>query len=150
MARLVLVSFKDNEAAESFCKLVAQSDDVHKEGWSDHVTELGVLLSAYGKLEWMIARPLAWCRCRGHAKNRQMGWSKTRRFGWWVHTECNRCSRMVVEKFVSNLLNGNNDLLLELRPKPEPVAEIRPDQVLETVGVQEESPQGALSAERSS
>jgi hypothetical protein len=159
MARLVLVSFKDNDAAEAFCKLVDQSDDVHKEGWGDHVAELGTLLSAYGRLEWMIARPLAWCKCHGHSKNRQWGWARTRRFGWWIHATCNKCSKLTVINFVTNLLAGYNDLLPELRPKPEPVAEETPGGVGKEVegvppqpavlaGVQEQSPQGALSAER--
>jgi hypothetical protein len=117
MARLLLLSVKDNDAAEAIIKLILQADDVHKEGWGDHVRELGTLLSAYSKLEWVVARPLAWCRCTKGDKNHQWGWSKTKRFGWWVHVTCNRCSRMVVEKFVENHLNGHNDLLPEYRAK---------------------------------
>lgn len=120
MARLVLLSFKDNEAAEAFCKLVMQSDDVHKEGWGDHVAELGTLLSAYGKLEWLIARPMNYCKCAGSNRNHIIGWARTKRFGWWVHSKCNRVSKVVYRDFVKNRMNGSNDLLHELR-EPEVV-----------------------------
>jgi hypothetical protein len=115
MARLLLLYVKDNDAAEAITKLILQSDDVHKEGWGDHVAELGTLISAYSKIEWIIARPLAWCTCTMPGKNRQWGWSNTKRFGWFVHSECNKSARFVVEKFTSGLRGTNNDLLPEYR-----------------------------------
>ena len=157
MARLLLLSVKDNDAAEAIIKLVLQSDDVHKEGWGDHVAELGTLISAYSKLEWVVARPMNYCKCGpGVHKNRQMGWTKTRHFGWWVHTKCNRVSKGVMQKFVTNMLNGSNDLLPEYRAALEPPAEVRnevegvpPQPAVAPAGAQEESPQGGSStAER--
>jgi hypothetical protein len=126
MARLILLSVKDNEAADAIVKLILKSDNVHKEGWGDHVQELGAPISAYSVIEWVMARPLAWWVCASKAKDNK-GWGKTKRFGWWVHAGCNRCSRMVVVKFVSNLLNGHYDLLTvaeyKLPEEPLPVAE---------------------------
>jgi hypothetical protein len=115
MARLLLLYVKDNDAAEAITKLILQSDDVHKEGWGDHVSELGTLISAYSKIEWIIARPLAWCKCTKSGKNNQWGWSNTKRFGWFVHSECNKSARFVVEKFTSGLRGTNHDLLPEYR-----------------------------------
>jgi hypothetical protein len=115
MARLLLLSVKDNDAAEAIVKLILQSDDVHKENWGDHVRELGTLLAAYSTLEWVIARPLAWCKCTKSGKNNQWGWTRTKRFGWFVHSECNKSAWLVVTKFTSGLRGTNNDLLPEYR-----------------------------------
>ncbi len=118
MARLILLAVKDNEVAEQFVKDLWHLQEIrHTDVSVDsrEFMELGVLVAAYTNVEWMIARPMNHCRCTGHGKNRQWGWTKTRRFGWWVHANCNRVSRLVMLNFVTNLLNGHNDILPELR-----------------------------------
>ncbi len=119
MARLILLSCKNNDAAEAIVKAILESDDWHKEGWGDRVAELGTLVAAYSEPAWMIARPLNYCKCgsSGGGKNHKKGWGKTKRFGWWVHEGCNRVSVMVMKNFVTNLLNGSHDLLPELKEK---------------------------------
>jgi hypothetical protein len=118
MARLLLLSIKDNDAAEAIIKAILKADSFSADDkdWGDHVKELGTLVSAYSKIEWVLARPLAFCQCVSKAKDNK-GWGKTKRFGWWVHAGCNRCSKMVVDKFVGNLMNGHHNLLAEYQVK---------------------------------
>jgi hypothetical protein len=116
MARLILLYVKDNDAAEEIVKQSLHLAEAERISGHE-MAEFGTLVASYSTVEWMIARPLVWCRCLKAGKNHQWGWAKTKRFGWWVHSECNRSSRMVVEKYVTNLLNGHNDLLPELRAK---------------------------------
>jgi hypothetical protein len=87
----------------------------------DLVMELGTVTAAYGKIEWMLAQPKNWCRCTGkRSSGNKFGYSKTKRFGWWVHATCNRPTKMVVQKFIGNLMNGHHDILDELRPQETP------------------------------
>jgi len=113
MARALLLTFKDNDAAEAFVKLILASDNIQKDdadGWRAHVTELGVLASAYSKVEWMVAQPTVWCKCR-IGRGRSRGWTKTKKFGWFVHDQCNRVSYYVVRDFVKNHRQGEHDLI---------------------------------------
>lgn len=118
MARLVLLSFKDNTAAESFVKILWQMQESDS-GTADPL--VSAILAAHSKTEWMVARPMNYCRCGGKgSRNHKMAYTKTKRFGWWVHAGCNRVSIMVMQKFVKNMLNGSNDLLPELVPEEKP------------------------------
>jgi|SRR3954451_217161 hypothetical protein len=111
MARAILLAIKDNEAAEAFVKALAdlQSDDFTQLGGK--ATVAGMILASHAKLEWVIARPEVWCKCRSGSKNHKKGWKKTLKFGWFVHDVCNRVSYYVVRDFAKNLRGGYNDLL---------------------------------------
>lgn len=121
MARLLLLYVKDNDAAEAIVKSVLEIQAIEANdpgrAYGDKIFELGTLIAAYSKLEWVIARPLAWCKCTKSGKNRNWGWTKTKRFGWFVHSECNKSAYYVVQNFVTNLRVNNNDLLPEIKAK---------------------------------
>jgi hypothetical protein len=135
MARIVVLSFDDNDAAEQFTTalLEAQSDN-----WRHRTTRpntVGIVASAYATVEAVIARPTVSCRCRivgmtewarlnnQRKKTRGMGkfqdgpqreeyvasigqWHKTERFGWLIHTKCKRPNYYVVHRFIQNMLIG--------------------------------------------
>jgi hypothetical protein len=84
MARLVVLSFDENEAAERFV---------------DHMNNLmgagalnqAAIVMAYASVEGVYAQPTKFCTCtetlglksggkKGH------GWAKSKKYGWWVHT----------------------------------------------------------------
>ena len=118
MARTFLLTFKDNEAAESFVRLMTQTEDTKVPDWNDHVNTLGIVLSACGKLDAMVARPTAYCKCPGStAKGKMSEWKKTAKFGWFICPSCRKPALQVVSKFVKNHLAGMHDLLPELIAK---------------------------------
>jgi hypothetical protein len=134
MARAVLITFRDNDAAEAFVKKVWEVQD--QDSSTGRATiEAGLLVAAKGKIEWMIARPLNSCYCRISPKRIKKGkfdqsyepYHRTQRFGWFVHSKCNKPNRFVVRNFINNLHVGWNDLLDELRePKSEVEQEALP------------------------
>jgi len=114
--RTIVISFKDNEAAELFCKLQVGEVLGATETMRDQLVELA-FLAREAKLDAMIARPTASCRCTkgfGKMNNNNYGWTRTLRFGWWVHAACKKPSRYVVRDFIRNMIIQNNDLLPEL------------------------------------
>jgi len=129
MARVIILSFRDNEAAEA---LIEKLDDLQGYAFDpdaehpslhvhqDNLMELGATLAAHAKPEALLARPTAGCHCR--RKGRVQGWTRTKRFGWFVCPECNRPSTLVVKKWMSNLTGtvGGNNQLQELRRKIHP------------------------------
>lgn len=108
MARLVLLSFKDNGAAEEFVRQAVSPD--------------GIGLSSDTHVEWIIARPVSHCQCdmpgpkqpARKLRKKGEGWTQGKRFGWWLHPACGRVSKMVKERFVAHLTNGYFDLLPEI------------------------------------
>jgi hypothetical protein len=116
MARVVILSFKENAAAEAVvAKLDALQVADSATGWQH--TDLGVILAAHAKPEALLARPTAGCKCR--RSGRVQGWTRTERFGWFVCPECKRPSQTVVNRWIRNLIGtvGSNNLLQELRDK---------------------------------
>ena len=109
MARVIILSFKDNDAAEHFARQVLEGQD---NGMCSVLPSEGV------KIEALIARPTAKCRGPHRVPGKQKserGWSRTKRFGWWVCSVCNKCSPMVVRDFIDNMIGGYNNLLEELK-----------------------------------
>src|SRR6266566_7585030 len=103
-ARVVLLSFKDNKAAEEFCRNLATiQNDATYDPADPALTgnALGFILAAHCKLEAMVARPSVWCRCKG----RKTGYTKSKRFGWLLHS-CNKPAKTVVVYFIDHMLNG--------------------------------------------
>ena len=136
MARVVLLSFKENDAAEQFIAsvLAAQDESTPMAQMSQNIMAAGAIASACGVIEAMIARPTVACRCvivgksqRGtKSKFRALGerWVKSERFGWLIHERCKRPNYWVVKRFIDNMHVGYNDLLPELKAKLRPVEEI--------------------------
>jgi len=117
MARLVLLSFKDNSEAEEFARGIALTGTVS--------CDIGGTKKA--DVEWVIAQPTKACQCglseqpvkrsrrrKGINRTSADAFSKGSRFGWWCHATCHRVSKGVLERFVANLTNGSYDLLPEI------------------------------------
>jgi hypothetical protein len=120
VARVVILSFKDNEAAEALTRglLKAQRDPM-----GGIPMELSAILVASSNVEAFLARPTASCRCKTH-KNHKQAWTKTVRFGWWVHAACKRPSSLVVKNYIKNLIiSGGNNLLPEIEAQLAPPAD---------------------------
>lgn len=127
MARVVILSFENNSAAVKFVREVnrVQTDDT-----SDHqdIARIGLLAATYSKLEAFLARPTLACACkhglgiRSQQYKAVAGFGKTPKFGWWVHAACGRPTKMVVDRFISNLtISGGNNLLHQILTPKEPV-----------------------------
>jgi hypothetical protein len=122
MARAILLTFKDNAAAEAFVKAMwrAQSGE---EGISlEQVGEIGLIAAASSRIQWMVARPLQYCKCKivphtgqGKFATKFEKWRQTERYGWHVHVKCNKPSYWVVRDWIKHRKVGLNDLLPELR-----------------------------------
>jgi hypothetical protein len=118
MTRVVLLTFKDNAAAEA---LVKRLDQLQNEAWdlADNETEftsLGLVLASTSKVEAVLARPLASCNCSPRPKF--SAWKRTEVFGWHVCPKCNRPAPLVVRNWLANLVRqGGNNLLPALLDK---------------------------------
>jgi len=123
MARLVLLSFKDNAEAERLAQNLTENEG-----------DISTVIPCTAHIEWVIAQPTKACQCglseqpvkrsrrrKGLNRTSADAFSKGRRFGWWCHATCHRVSRGVLERFVANLTNGNYDLLPEILDDPERV-----------------------------
>lgn len=115
MARILVLSFKNNDAAEAVVKMLEDADDPYQTGWGTRASALGIALSSHARAEALIARPVAPCR---HRFVKGQPWKKTERFGWYIHDVegCRRPAATVVRDFIKNMLiaSGNN-LLPALR-----------------------------------
>lgn len=130
MARVVLLSFTSNEAAEAFVRMTAES------GLGVQIGEDG-MTRVEATVEAVVGRPVNWCKCalnpdtssrrrRGRkslSKGRSFGWSRGKTYGWWLCPTCHRPSRPIVEHFITTMLAGNNDLLPKiLDPEQNPIS----------------------------
>jgi hypothetical protein len=112
MARVIILTFRDNATAESFIETTLDIQEDVKERWND-LPELGALVASGAKIEAMLARPTSPCRCKG----KKTGYAKTKRFGWLVHEECNQPSVFLIRDFIGNMFQGCNNLLVEVLVK---------------------------------
>lgn len=145
MARVVILSFDDNQAAEAFVNHVWDAQDSERVyPYQFMPVAISAMVVAHAKIESMIARPTVSCRCRivgmtqfFREKRRgvkvggkfvdpsdrleytlAMGrWIKTKRYGWLVHDKCKRPHFFVVQRFIQNMHVGTNDLLPEIRQR---------------------------------
>jgi hypothetical protein len=136
MARTVVLTFNDNDAAAAFIEgvLTAQDPELGEEQLATEIMATGAIVSAMAKIDAVIARPTRYCRCRivgmtqWARENRrgrvtsgkfidtdplrpeyisQVGRHiKTKRFGWLVHDKCNKPGQFVVQRFIQNMLIG--------------------------------------------
>jgi hypothetical protein len=116
MARLLLISFGDNDTAESFVRTLDQLQQGEYPGLTDQaITELGMILGSGSVMEAMIARPTMPCRCAGSSSRKTVKeYKKTKRFGWWVHATCNRPSREMIRHFIDHRIMDYRNLLVEI------------------------------------
>jgi hypothetical protein len=120
MARLVLLSFPSNKAADAFVRMAVENEG----------TAINTVLPSSATVEWVAARPTRPCECavklpsgrnvrRGRrTKGHTDGWHMGRHYGWWLH-QCGRVSRMAIDRFAINMIGGNYDLLPEILGDPE-------------------------------
>lgn len=121
MARLVLLSFANNAEAERFVREMepGTATDEYPETIGEAVW--------HATVEWVVARPTNPCNCAmapagSDARKRRRRLSRTsrdaftkgKRFGWWLHAACKRPTRLVIEKFATNMTNGAYDLMPEI------------------------------------
>jgi hypothetical protein len=143
VARVVILSFTDNDAAEAFVEHTLEAQSAPNGGIP---LAISAHIVAHAQIEAVVARPTAWCQCRivgmtqffrekrhGHKvggkfidpADRQeyilaMGRHvKTERFGWLIHEKCKRPGYFVVRDFIRNMLVGVgcNNLLDEFKEK---------------------------------
>jgi len=132
MARAILITFKDNDAAEAFVKTTWRSQGDNGASLAD-VGELGLIVASAARIRWMIAQPTQACKCnikpntgKGKFNNQYEQWRQTERFGWRVHARCNKPNFFVVRDFLRNLHVGYKNLLGELREKEDVNATTEP------------------------
>jgi len=121
-ARVLVLSFKDEKAAEQFARLKVQWEEYDEnapENVQAEVLTLGAIVAAETKLEAMVARPSNPCRCTSSKHvNRGGGYTKTVKFGWWVHAACGKPEWRLIQDFIKNMiLSSGNDLLPGLKDK---------------------------------
>jgi hypothetical protein len=119
MARVVILSFKDNAAAERFVELTLGVQDDATVPLAQAISGIGAIVGSSAKVEALVAQPTLACRCKRVLKGDSY---KTKRFGWWVHRgpkdqPCNRPQMAIVRNFIKNLYVGYNNLLPEIIAK---------------------------------
>ena len=112
MARVVILSFADNDAAERFIDLTLSVQGSDR-NWHEF-SEIGAIVGSMSKVEALVARPTMSCPCRSVRKGDS---HKSPRFGWWVHNPCNKPQKEIVRNFIKNLYVGYNNLLPEIVAK---------------------------------
>ena len=138
MARVLILSFSDNDAANAVVRQLLATDDPTQVGWGDRAAVLGTILASSAKVEAVIARPTAVCRCPGNRTQPMRGeYHRTDRFGWWVH-KCNKPHYSIVRDFITRMYGGQNNLLPEFERELEAAREAAengsPEPELESLG----------------
>jgi hypothetical protein len=118
MARVVVLSFRDNDAAEAVVQAVDELQQteppISANEYVERIQRLGSIMAAGATPQALLARPTKGCTC----SRKHEPWKKTPRFGWFICPECRLPSVIVVRKFMANLIiSGGNNLLKELRDK---------------------------------
>jgi len=139
MPRVVVLTFMDNDAAES---LIADLDGMQAADYeveNPALISLAMTLLAYSKVNALVARPTTWCKCPKIGPRPTEKWSRTKRFGWYVcpNDGCHRPHEVAVRHFISNLIAGcGYNLLPELMAKlhPEPVVSEHGPEVVQMTG----------------
>lgn len=80
MARLVVISFDDNEAAERFV------DHMNNKMGAGALNQASIAI-AYGHVEMLLAQPTMFCQCKNPDPKH---FGRTKKFGWYVHRKCNK------------------------------------------------------------
>jgi hypothetical protein len=119
-ARVLVLSFKSEKAAEQFAHLKIQWENTDTEPTDNieaEILTLGAIVAAETTLEAMVAKPSNPCRCTSSKHvNRGGGYTKTVKFGWWVHAACGKPEWRVIQDFIKNMIiSSGNDLLPALK-----------------------------------
>lgn len=148
MARVVILSFDDNDAAEAFIEKTLDAQEDRYEGIPMAISSIVV---AHATIEALVARPTVSCRCNIVGKSNRSAngrnkfnalhehWHRTDKFGWYIHERCKRPNFFVVRDFIKNMLvSSGNNLLPALKEKrdAEVVAPERPSEPLAVGEVQ--------------
>jgi hypothetical protein len=134
VARVVVLSFKDNDAANAVVQQLLDASDSTQAGWGDRVAVLGTILASAAKVEAIVARPTVSCKCPGNRTRPMRGeYHRTERFGWWVH-KCNRPHYTIVRDFIQGMLTGKKNLLDEFK-KEQPQEETSSERPADLEGV---------------
>jgi hypothetical protein len=123
MARLVVLSFDENEAAE---KLVTRINNRMGVG---SLNEAAIVM-AYAHVEAVYAQPTKFCQCSGETLGlkgggkKGHGWARSKKYGWWVHTApgCSKPSRKWGSS-VAAVIGGAYNLLPQILKRKEDNAE---------------------------
>jgi hypothetical protein len=143
MARVVVLSFKDNENAETFIDLL---DQLQGGDWpgvvGQAIQEMGLILASGSKPEALLARPtMPGCTCK---YPQYKTWKPTKRYGWLVCPNCKRPAVQVIRNYIKNLIiSGGNNLLAELRERTKNAGS---ESVAEVPLAPDVQPQGAPTA----
>jgi hypothetical protein len=118
--RTLIVSIADNDRAALIIRELAERQNLLGEDAEPTLTdgELMLELVEHVQMDAMVARPTLACHCgetRGAGK-RTSGYAQSSNFKWWVHTQCNRPTSYIVNRWISNMLNGARDLLHDIVP----------------------------------
>jgi len=128
MARIVLLRFRQNDAAEDFVRAMATGTE----------EEPILFLRGSASVEAVVAQPTVWCVCpavpwnqpeqtraqarrRKSRSKRELSYSRGKHFGWWCCVHCRKPSKAAVEHWVTSMLVGANDLLPEILGTGPPV-----------------------------
>lgn len=114
MARLVVIEFSDNEAAEKFVRRMSGLDKPEGSEQANDAFSVGSLVRAYGEVVRVVAKPTIFCTC-GDPRTVGGGWAKSKKYGWMVHKTCAKPTVEWGSKIV--YLLSVKDLLPEILPK---------------------------------
>src|SRR5260370_42469692 len=118
MARVVVLHFDDNDAAEHFVEgvLAAQDTSSEDERLATEVMATGAIVAACSRIEALIARPTVYCKCvivgksrgtsRGKFSSTTESWIRPERLGRYVQARCKKPNRFVDADFTKNMLVG--------------------------------------------
>lgn len=83
MARVVLLEFEDDGAAERFV------DHMSNRNGAGALNQASIAI-AYSSVTHVFAKPVNFCKCNLPNKTPKGTFGKGKKFGWWVHKKCGR------------------------------------------------------------
>jgi len=118
--RTILISIRDNDWADRIVRELAERQNLLGDDAEPYLTDDELMLEFVERahLDAMVARPTVACKCpvsKG-AGRRTVGYAQTERFKWLVHVACKKPTQYIVDHWISNMLNGARDLLVEVIP----------------------------------
>lgn len=109
MARLVVLSFEDNAAAEGFVKQIDNLEYL-PEGAMGGVSNDYAPIDA-GVVEGVFALPTQFCEGGHGGGKRSRSWSRGKKYGWWVCTVCMKPANISREKTIRAVVSQGVNLL---------------------------------------
>lgn len=102
MARLVILEFESDEAAERFV------DHMGNRMGADTLNQASIAI-AYADVTHVFAKPTKFCKCKN-----PRNFVRTKRFGWRIHEACKKPRPLTGTAFKVFLFDANN-LIDEIR-----------------------------------